>query len=176
MTNRILFLLAAAALPALAPAAAAPAAAQTRTPETVLMTENARARAGQEQLGYADAVIAGDTIYLSGIVAGKGPDETSLTPAFERAFRQIGRILERAGAGYGDIVEMTSYHTDVAGQIEAMSAVQKRLLGSPPPAWTAIQVVRLLPDSGIAEIKITARRSAAARTADARRSRPAAAR
>jgi hypothetical protein len=56
---------------------------------------------------------------------------------------------------------MTSYHTDVVGQIDAMSAAQKRLLGSPPPAWTAVQVVRLLPDGGIAEIKVVARRSRA---------------
>jgi enamine deaminase RidA (YjgF/YER057c/UK114 family) len=135
------------------------AAAQTRTPQTVLMSPNERARAGQEQLGYADAVLAGDMIYLSGIVVGKAPNETSLEPGFDRAFRQIGKILERAGAGYGDIVDMTSYHTDVVGQIDAMSAAQKRLLGSPPPAWTAVQVVRLLPEGGIAEIKIVARRS-----------------
>ncbi|HZG46776.1 MAG TPA: Rid family hydrolase [Allosphingosinicella sp.] len=135
------------------------AAAQTRTPQTVLMSPNERARAGQEQLGYADAVVAGDMIYLSGIVVGKAPNETSLEPGFDRAFRQIGKILERAGAGYADIVDMTSYHTDVVGQIDAMSAAQKRLLGSPPPAWTAVQVVRLLPEGGIAEIKIVARRS-----------------
>jgi enamine deaminase RidA (YjgF/YER057c/UK114 family) len=149
-------------LAALALTGTGAAGAQTRTPASVLMSENERGRAGQEELGYADAVIAGDTIYLSGIVVGKAPGETSLTPAFERAFRHIGRILERAGAGFGDIVEMTSYHTDVVGQIDAMSQVQKRLLGSPPPAWTAIQVVRLLPDTGIAEIKITARRPRAA--------------
>ena len=145
-------------LTALAVTGGGAAAAQTRTTGTVLMSPDERAREGQEQLGYADAVIAGDMIYLSGVVAGKVPDETSLEPAFERAFRHIGRILERAGAGYGDIVDMTSYHTDVVGQIAAMSAVQKRLLGSPPPAWTAVQVVRLLPDGGIAEIKIVARR------------------
>ncbi len=136
-----------------------PASAQTRTAETVLMSENPRARAGQEQLGYADAVIAGDMIYLSGIVAGQRPGETSLEPAFERVFREIGQILGRAGASFGDIVDMTSYHTDVVGQIEAMSAAQKKLLGSPPPAWTAVQVVRLLPDGGIAEVKVVARRS-----------------
>ncbi len=138
------------------------AAAQTRTPETVLMSPNARGRAVQEQYGFADAVIAGDTIYLSGIVAGKAPGETSLEPAFDRVFRQIGTILDRAGSGFGDIVEMTSYHTDIVEQIDAMSSVQKKLLGSPPPAWTAVQVVRLLPDGGLAEIKIVARRTRAA--------------
>ena len=175
MTNRILYSLGRSALAALALAGPVHLAAQTRTPETVLMSENAGARAGQEQLGYADAVIAGDTIYLSGIVVGQAPGETSLEPGFERAFRHIGRILQRAGAGFGDIVDMTSFHTDVVGQIDAMSKVSKRLLGSPPPAWTAVQVVRLLPDGGIAEIKIVARRSTAARPGSARRSRAAAA-
>ena len=151
-----------AALAAVALVAPASAFAQARAAETVVMSDNPRARAAQEQLGYADAVIAGDMIYLSGIVAGRRPDETSLEPAFERVFQQIGRVLERSGATYADIVDMTSYHTDVAGQIEAMSAVQRRQLGSPPPAWTAVQVVRLLPDQGIAEVKIIARRSAAA--------------
>ena len=162
-------------LTALALGAGGKAAAQARTPDTVLLSENERARAAQEQLGYAEAVIAGDTIYLSGIVVGRAPGETDLTPAFERAYRHIGRILERAGAGFGDIVDVTSYHSDITPQVAAMSAVQRRLLGSPPPAWTAVQVVRLLPDQGITEIKIVARRSGAARSHDARRQRPAAA-
>lgn len=138
------------------------ALAQARTEATVLMSTNERARADQERYGYADAVIAGDTIYLSGIVAGQAPGETTLAPAYERAFRHIGRILERAGATYADIVDVTSFHTDITAQIETLSEVQKRFLGSPPPAWTAIDVDRLLPDGGLTEIKIVARRSAAA--------------
>ena len=147
-----------ALLAALTPAAAL---GQARTEETVLMSTNPAYRAEQERYGFSDAVIAGDLIFLSGIVAGQAPGETSLEPAFERVFRQIGRILERAGAGYGDIVDVTSYHTDVTAQIEAMSQVQRRHLTGPPPAWTAIDVDRLLPDGGIAEIKIVARRRAA---------------
>lgn len=150
--------------------------AQARTPETVLMSEDPRGRAFQDQLGYSDAVVAGDIIYLSGIVVGLAPGETELGPAFERVYRRIGRILERAGSSYADIVDVTSYHTDIVPQVEAMSAVQRRLLGTPPPAWTAVGVTRLLPDGGITEIKIVARRSDAARSEAARRSRPAAAR
>lgn len=145
----------------LALALASPSAAfsQARTADTVIMSEHPEGRRFQEQLGYADAVIAGDTIYLSGIVAARRPEDSNLEQAFDRVFRRIGRILERAGASYADIVAMTSHHTDVTGQIEALSAVQRRLLGSPPPAWTAVQVARLLPDAGIAEITIVARRS-----------------
>ena len=136
---------------------------QTRTAETVLMSENERGRSSQERYGYSDAVIAGDLIFLSGIVVARQEGETDLVPAYERAFRQIGRILERAGAGYGDVVDMTSFHTDITAEIGALSEVSKRFWGSPPPAWTAIDVDRLLPERGITEIKIVARRPAIAR-------------
>ena len=127
------------------------------------MSTNEQARADQEPYGYADAVVAGDFIFLSGIVAGRAPGETDLIPAYDRVFRQIGAILKRAGADYGDIVDMTSFHTDVTAEIGALSEVQKRYLNSPPPAWTAIDVDRLLPDGGITEIKVVAHRPAAAK-------------
>lgn len=138
------------------------AGAQARTDETVLMSPDERARAAQDRYGYADAVVAGDLVFLSGVVAGQAPGETNLTPAYERVFRQIGAILERAGASYADVVDVTTYHTDITAQIDAYAEVQRRVLGSPPPAWTAIDVDRLLPDGGITEVKIVARRPAAA--------------
>jgi enamine deaminase RidA (YjgF/YER057c/UK114 family) len=127
----------------------------------VLLSENEGERRFQEDLGYADAVVAGDTIYLSGVVVGQRPGET-LEAAFERAYVKMGSVLTRAGAGWGDVVDVTSFHTDVNAQIRAMSAVQKRHMAGRIPAWTAIDVDRLIPDNGITEIKIVARRPAAA--------------
>jgi enamine deaminase RidA (YjgF/YER057c/UK114 family) len=141
---------------------AMPAHAQARTQRTVLMSTNPQARADQEKYGYASAVIAGDTIYLSGMVAGQAPGETGFAPAFERVYRQAEAVLKRAGSSLADVVDVTSFHTDIKAQVEDLAEVQKRMLGSPPPAWTAIDVDRLLPDNGIAEIKIVARRSAPA--------------
>lgn len=135
-----------------------PLFAQARTEQTVLMSTNAQARADQERYGYNDAVIAGDTIYLSGMVAGRAPGEASLIPAYERVYQRAEAILKRAGATLTDIVDVTSFHTDIKAEIDALAEVQKRLLGSPPPAWTAIDVDRLLPDGGLTEIKIIARR------------------
>ena len=147
-------LLSAAAL--LVPSGAA-AGAQTRRAETVLMSESEGGRAFQEKYGYSDAVIAGDTIYLSGIVVGQMEGEP-LEAAYARAYSHIGRILERAGAGWEDVVDVTSFHTDVNAQLDAMSAVHKRHLAAPYPAWTAIDIDRLIPERGITEIKIVARR------------------
>lgn len=141
--------------------AGTPAPAQ-RSNETVLMSARPEARKFQEQYGFSDAVIAGDLIFLSGIVAGKAPGETDLKPGYDRAYQAIGRILERAGASYDDIVDITSFHTDVTAQIDAMAEVQKKYVKAPYPAWTAIDVDRLLPDGGLTEIKIIARRPAKA--------------
>ena len=50
--------------------AATGAGAREAPPKQVLMPEDAGARAFQEEVGYSEAVIHGDTIYLSGVVAG----------------------------------------------------------------------------------------------------------
>ena len=137
------------------------AGAQARQQSTVLMSEDEGERAFQERTGYSDAVIAGDTIYLSGVVVGQRPGQ-SLDAAYENAYRRIAAILRRAGASWDDVVDITSYHTDVTAQMEAIVAVQRRYIRPPFPAWTAIDVDRLIPDRGITEIKIVARRPAAA--------------
>jgi enamine deaminase RidA (YjgF/YER057c/UK114 family) len=149
-------------LPLAVAAPLAAAGAQARQQSTVLMSENEGERAFQERTGYADAVIAGDTIYLSGVVVGQREGE-SLEAAFERAYQRIAGILRRAGASWDDVVDMTSYHTDITTQFAAMTAVHRRHVRPPFPAWTAIDVDRLIPERGITEIKIVARRPAAPR-------------
>lgn len=144
-------------------AAAGPAWAGARQEATVIMAEDGQARRFQEQYGYAEAVVSGDTVYLSGVVAGMAPGETAMEPAYTRAFEQLGNILKRAGVGWDDVVEMTTYHTDVRNQLDAIAAVKKRYMRPPHPAWTAIGVSRLLPDTGITEIKLVAKRPASAR-------------
>ena len=159
---RMSVLLAALALPATADA-------QARRQAQVLMSENEDERRSQEEWGYADAVIAGDTIYLSGIVVGQREGE-SLEAAYDRAYRRIGAILTRAGASWDDVVDMTTFHTDVTAQMPAIVAVHRRYVAGPFPAWTAIDVDRLIPDRGITEIKVVARRvSAEAREQSPRR-------
>jgi enamine deaminase RidA (YjgF/YER057c/UK114 family) len=157
---QILFSLAKLLVAALVAAAPTAVLAQARQQATVLMSENEGERRGQEQWGYADAVVAGDTIYLSGIVAFQREGET-LEAAYERAYGRIGVILRRAGASWVDVVDITTYHTDVTAQMPAIVAVQRRHIRPPFPAWTAIDVDRLIPDRGITEIKIVARRPAA---------------
>jgi enamine deaminase RidA (YjgF/YER057c/UK114 family) len=155
--NRFLIIISAAV--SVVPFAAAGAGERQRS--TVLMSENEGARKFQEEWGYSDAVVAGDTIYLSGIVVGQRQGE-AMEAAYERTYRQVGAILARAGASWDDVVDITSFHTDVTAQMPAIVAAHKRHVKAPYPAWTAIDVDRLIPDGGITEIKIVARRPGAA--------------
>ena len=137
------------------------ASAGTRQQSTVLMSEDPGERKFQQDWGYADAIVAGDTIYLSGVVAGLRNGETDLKLPYERAFARIGDILKRAGAGWDDVVDITSFHTDVEAQIDPLAVVHKRFVKAPYPAWTAIGVSRIL-GGGITEIKVVAKRATAA--------------
>ena len=134
-----------------------PGAASARDPANVLMPENAEARAFQEAVGYATAVIAGDTIYLSGVVAGPAPGESDLAPGYERAFAHIAATLARAGASWDDVVDITTFHTDLAAHIDGFAAVKNRHVKAPFPAWTAIGVTRLYEPTAVVEIKVVAR-------------------
>ena len=112
----------------------------------------------QQDWGYASAVVSGDTVTLSGVVAGVRPGETDLRIGYTRAFERIGAILRQAGVSWDDVVDITSFHTDLTTQMPAIVAVKAQYIKPPYPTWTAIQVARLIPDNGITEIKIVARK------------------
>jgi enamine deaminase RidA (YjgF/YER057c/UK114 family) len=145
-----LILLASAAL-AQPPAAPAP-------DHQIIYSDNARARQMQDQIGWADSVTAGDTVYVSGVVAFTLPADKGLEPAYTRAFDQLTRILQRAGVSWSDVVEVRSFHTDPNGQIDAMAAVKRRYRAAPDPAWTAVGTSGLLGSNGITEIALIARK------------------
>ncbi|MFZ4690428.1 MAG: Rid family hydrolase [Polymorphobacter sp.] len=142
-------------LPILLLLAATPALA--RDPARVLMPTDPAALAQQTQFGYAEAVIAGDTVYLSGVIVAPAPGETGLQPAYDRAFRHIAGILKRAGANWDDVVDLTSFHTNLGAQIADMAAVKDRYVKAPFPAWTAIGITALFEPTGVTEIKEVAK-------------------
>ncbi|HRK62868.1 MAG TPA: RidA family protein [Terricaulis sp.] len=131
----------------------AAASAQAQTLEHITPPGHERAR---DEYHYTPAVRAGDFVFLSGVVAGRAPSETTDEAGFDRAFRAIARVLGEAGADWGDVVEMTTYQTDLPAQFELFSTVKDRHVAAPYPAWTAIEVDRLLPDGGLVEIRVIA--------------------
>lgn len=151
MRRPVLFaMLAVAAVPL--PAAAKREAAQVLMPAPEY-------RAGNEQWGYSEAITDGDTVYLSGVVAWLRPGETDPAIAYDRAFRQIGNVLKRAGSSWDDVIDMTTYHTDLPAQLDPFVKVKARYVTAPYPTWTAIDVDRLVSDTGLVEIKVVAKKA-----------------
>jgi enamine deaminase RidA (YjgF/YER057c/UK114 family) len=131
--------------------------AGARQEAKVLMSPDPAALKFEQDWGFSDAIVTGDTVYLSGVVAGVREGETDLRLAYTRAFERIGEILKNAGANWDDVVEITSFHTDLTTQMPAVVAVKNIYVKPPFPAWTSIQVSRLIPSNGITEIRIVAK-------------------
>ncbi len=111
---------------------------------------------------YSPALISGDLIFVSGVPGGVRDGEITdekLEQAYRRIFSTIGGLLDDAGASWGDVVEIVSYHTDMPAHIDAFVKVKAEFTTSAPyPAWTAVDVDRLYPNSALVEVKVIARK------------------
>lgn len=143
--------------PALADAHVEAGFEQASADKRTIMPEDPGARGFMEQFGFSEAVIHGDTVYLSGVILGPAQEGETQEEAFDRTFQYIGNILERAGSSWDDVLDITTYHVDIDASMPALAAVKNRYVKAPFPAWTAIDVDRLYTPDGVVEIKITAR-------------------
>ena len=93
-----------------------------------------------EKIGYAPALKVGDTVYVSGQI---GRDSAlQLVEGREaqiaQAFDNLGRVLAAAGASFADVVDLTSFHTDMRDLPLFMQVRNRYLRAHPLPAWTAV--------------------------------------
>ncbi|MCZ0733962.1 RidA family protein [Phreatobacter sp. AB_2022a] len=107
---------------------------------------------------YSAATRSGDLLFVSGQVGSRadGSPEPDFACQVRRAFANLRAVLAAAGCGLDDIVDVTTFHTDPARQIDTVLAVRAEEIGAPPyPNWTAIGVTWL---AGFDfEIKVVAR-------------------
>ncbi len=110
-----------------------------------------------ERFHFAPATRVGDTVYCSGVIGADGatvPDDPA--DEFAAAFAALGDVLAAAGGTLADIVEMTSYHVDLAEHLGAFMAAKDAAISEPYPAWTAIGTTGLAIPGARVEIKATA--------------------
>ena len=131
-----------------------------RQPEHVVVPSRPEDRKFFNEWGFAEAVIDGDRVWLSGVVAGLRQGETmaDAEAAYDRAFKMLDDVLKRSGSDFDGVVDITTFHTDLPAQFDGFRKVKDRYIRAPFPAWTAIDVDRLVPDNGLVEIKLVARR------------------
>ncbi|HDR9224474.1 TPA: RidA family protein [Burkholderia vietnamiensis] len=112
-----------------------------------------------DRIGYAPAIKVGDTVYVSGqigrdaamqLVEGR---EAQIVQAFEN----LKRVLEAGGATLADLVDLTTFHTDMRDLPLFMQVRDRYFHAHPRPAWTAVGAHMLGGAPGyIVEIKAVA--------------------
>lgn len=105
----------------------------------------------------------GKMIFLAGVGAenenGKPGDilyKGDFTAQCKYAFDKIKRVLEKNGAGLGDIVKMVSYITDVRYQPDFGKCRQETFGTTPMPAHTLLTISQLAWPGMMVEVDVTA--------------------
>ena len=107
---------------------------------------------------FSQAIRVGDTVWVSGQV---GVD-AQLTPAAgmaaqaRLAFEGLRRVLAQAGATLADVVELTTFHLDLRGDMGEFGKVKDQFLPRDFPAWTAVGVTQLALPKLLVEIRAVA--------------------
>ena len=108
---------------------------------------------------YTDAVIAGDTLYISGIVPVDadgvvvgGDDVVAQT---RQVLANMARVLEAAGAAPTDVVKVTIYLLDIDDRPK-INPVRQEFFGAARPASTLVEVSRLAVEGALVEIEAVA--------------------
>jgi reactive intermediate/imine deaminase len=109
--------------------------------------------------GFSQAVRAGNLVILSGqmpttpelSVVGGG----DIRAQSEQVFANMKQVLAAAGLGFEDVVELVSYHTNMA-DLGTVAEVKAKYFPNSFPAWTALGVTALAFPGQMLEIKATA--------------------
>jgi 2-iminobutanoate/2-iminopropanoate deaminase len=107
---------------------------------------------------YTDAVRAGDLLFVSGCVPVDANGELvpgDVVVQTRRVLENVRLVLEAAGAGFGDVVKVTVFLTDVDDRA-AVNTVRQEVFGAARPASTLVEVSRLAIPGALIEIEAVA--------------------
>jgi len=123
-------------------------------PKEVIVPENVH-----RPRGYSHAIKVGNTIYVAGQVGldenGNLVGEGDVVAQAERAYENLKRVLEAAGAAMTDIVRLDIYTTDLDGFMRT-GEIQRKYLGKPYPAMVLIGIDKLGDPGSMVEIEAIA--------------------
>ena len=109
-------------------------------------------------VGYSRAVVAGDRVHVAGTAPipadGSQPPESPYAQA-KLCLEIVGNALERAGAGFADVVRTRVYLTD-ASYWEDAGRAHGEVFGDIRPANTTVVVAALLDPAWKLEIEVEA--------------------
>lgn len=109
-----------------------------------------RNKAIEDEIGYAEAVKVGNTIYISGVV-GKG----DMAVAIKKVYDALGKTLGEFGVTFQNVVKENVYAIDLDDFIKN-KAIRKDYFKGDFPAATWIGVKRLYSPDLILEVELIA--------------------
>ncbi|MCX6553101.1 MAG: RidA family protein [Acidobacteria bacterium] len=97
-------------------------------------------------LPYSPAILAGDTLYLSGQL-GRDPATAKLVPGgieaeTRQALANLGEVLKAAGMDFRNVVSVTAFISEFR-DFEKFNAVYREFFPTDPPARATVQVAGL---------------------------------
>ena len=99
-----------------------------------------------EKIRYSPGVKVGNTLYISGQIGRNEHMElvADKEAQFVQVFENMKKVLQAAGGSFDDIVDVTSYHTDMR-DLPLYMQVRDRYFTAAQchPAWTAIGAAQL---------------------------------
>lgn len=121
----------------------------------IIKTDQVAAPAG----AYSHAVRAGNLLFLAGQVARDKEGHTvglgDAAAQADQVMKNIGALLEAAGATFENIVKLNVFLTDMRYS-PAVGQVRRRYMREPFPASTSVQVVALADPELLLEIEAIA--------------------
>jgi len=75
---------------------------------------------------------------------------------FVNAFERLKLVLEEAGCGMSDLVELVSYHVGLSTHLAEFAKVKSQYVPEPFPTWTILDIAGLARPGLIIEIKAVA--------------------
>jgi enamine deaminase RidA (YjgF/YER057c/UK114 family) len=108
-------------------------------------------------LGYSRAVVAGNTVYVSGTcgVEADGSVAPDMYGQARRALQIIADALAQAGAGMQDVVRTRIFVTD-ASRFDDIAKAHGEIFGEIRPATTIVEVAKLVDAAFMVEIEAVA--------------------
>jgi len=105
--------------------------------------------------GYAPGMRVGNLLFVSGML-GRDAQLKVIAEAeaqFTQLFENFRMVLEEAGCGFADVVELTGYFTHLQRDYDLFMRVRDRYLGATRPAQTMIGVAELAMPGLLCELK-----------------------
>jgi len=101
---------------------------------------------------YSPVIRAGNFLFLSGQIpidpASGALVDGGVGAQTEQVMRNIGALLEAAGAGFEHVVRTTVFMADM-NEFAAMNECYAKFVVDPPPARSTVQVARLPRDARV---------------------------